>query len=166
MNEAVVSSLANLTGISLISGSTGVNYHAVGSVQTLKLNRVTMKLIDKQSNKQFWSEHFDGALANIFDDLDNLAFRICSAIRYEIYERETEKSRLRSPDEQTDEELMGQAGHILLNSRRTDYGLSVTLIDRVVQRDPNNFMALAIGPGHQWLRLFADIGMFCQQMLS
>src|ERR1700745_602657 len=39
---------------------------------------------------------------------------------------------------------MGQAGHILLNSRRTDYELSVTLIDRVVQRDPNNFMALAI----------------------
>ena len=145
MNEAVASSLTNLTGISLITGSTDVNYHAVGSVQTLGTRyRVTMKLIDKQSNKQFWSEHFDGNLAKIFDDLDDLAFRICSTIRYEIYERETEKSRLRSPDEQTDEELMGQAGHILLNSRRTDYELSVTLIDRVVQRDPNNFMALAI----------------------
>jgi adenylate cyclase len=145
INEAVASSLANLTGISLIAGSSDVNYQAIGSVQTSGAQyRVTMKLIDKESNKQFWSERFDGSLAKIFDDLDNLAFRICSAIRYEVYERETEKSRLRSPDEQTDEQLMGQAGHILLNSRRTDYELSVRLIDRVVQRDPNNFMALAI----------------------
>jgi tetratricopeptide (TPR) repeat protein len=39
---------------------------------------------------------------------------------------------------------MGQAGHILLNSRRSDYERSVALIDLVVERDPNNFMALAI----------------------
>lgn len=39
---------------------------------------------------------------------------------------------------------MGQAGHILLNSRRAGYERSVTLIELVVKRDPNNFMALAI----------------------
>jgi adenylate cyclase len=145
VNEAVTSSLANLTGISLVTASSEANYHAIGSVQTSGSRfRVTVKLLDQRSRKQFWSERFDGDIATTFDALDDLAFRICSALRYEIYERETERSRLRSLEEQTNEELMGQAGHILLNSRRADYERSVTLIDLVVKRDPNNFMALAI----------------------
>ena len=145
VNEAVSSSLANLTGISLVTASSKANYHAIGSVQTSGSRfRVIVKLLDQRSKKQFWSDRFDGDIASTFDALDDLAFRICSALRYEIYERETERSRLRSLEEQTNEELMGQAGHILLNSRRADYERSVTLIDVVVKRDPNNFMALAI----------------------
>ena len=145
VNEAVTSSLANLTGISLVTASSKANYHAIGSVQTSGSRfRVIVKLLDQRSKKQFWSDRFDGDIAGTFDALDDLAFRICSALRYEIYERETERSRLRSLEEQTNEELMGQAGHILLNSRRADYERSVMLIDLVVKRDPNNFMALAI----------------------
>jgi adenylate cyclase len=145
VNEAVTSSLANLTGISLITASSKANYHAIGSVQTSGSRfRVIVKLLDQRSKKQFWSDRFDGDIAGTFDALDDLAFRICSALRYEIYERETERSRLRSLEELTNEELMGQAGHILLNSRRADYERSGTLIDLVVKRDPNNFMALAI----------------------
>src|SRR5262249_46992165 len=88
MEGAVGSSLANLTGISLTTGSAEANYQSVGSVQTLgDRYRVTMKLFDKRSNKQFWAQHFDGSLAKKFDDLDEVAFRICSAIRYKIYER-------------------------------------------------------------------------------
>jgi TolB-like protein/Tfp pilus assembly protein PilF len=145
LNEAVASSLANLTGISLVTGANEANYHAIGSVQISGSRfRIIMKLLDQRSKKQFWSKRFDGDIATTFDALDDLAFRICSALRYEVYERETERSRLRSLEEQTNEELMGQAGHILLNSRRADYERSVTLIDLVVKRDPNNFMALAI----------------------
>ena len=145
VNEAVASSLANLTGISLVTAPGEASYHVLGSVQTSGPRfRITMRLLDQRSKKQFWSERFDGDIATTFDALDNLAFRICSALRYEIYERETERSRLRSLEEQTNEELMGQAGHILLNSRRSDYERSVMLIDLVVKRDPNNFMALAI----------------------
>ena len=145
VTEAVASSIANLTGISLVTASNEAHYHAIGSVQTSGSRfRVTVKLLDQRSKKQFWSEHFDGDIATSFDALDDLAFRVCSALRYEIYEQETERSRLRSLGEQTNEELMGQAGHILLNSRRADYERSVTLIDLVVKRDPNNFMALAI----------------------
>jgi adenylate cyclase len=145
LNEAVASSLANLTGISLVTDANEANYHAVGSVHTSGSRfRVTMKILDQRSKKQFWSERFDGDIATTFDALDDLAFRICSALRYEVYERETERARLRQLEEQTNEELMGQAGHILLNSRRADYERSVTLIDLVVKRDPNNFMALAI----------------------
>jgi TolB-like protein len=145
VNEAIASSLANLTGIELLTAVEAANYHALGSVQTSGPRyRVTVKLVDRRANKQFWSERFDGNMATNFDTLDELALRICSAIRYEIYERETERSRVRSIDEQTNEQLMGQAGHILLNSKRADYERSVGLIDVVLGRDPENFMALAI----------------------
>jgi adenylate cyclase len=145
VTEAVASSLANLTGIALVTTSSKAHYRVVGSVQTSGSRfRITVKLVDRLSSKQFWSEHFDGNTAATFDALDDLAFRICSALRYEIYERETEKSRLRSLELQTNEELMGQAGHILLNSIRADYERSVGLIDLVLKRDPNNFMALTI----------------------
>jgi adenylate cyclase len=145
LNEAVASSLANLTGISLVTEAGQANYHAIGSIQTFGSRfRVTMQILDQRSKKRVWSERFDGDIASTFETLDDLAFRICSALRYEVYERETERARLRSLEEQTNEELMGQAGHILLNSRRVDYERSVTLIDLVVRRDPNNFMALAI----------------------
>ncbi|GLR85952.1 adenylate/guanylate cyclase domain-containing protein [Bradyrhizobium iriomotense] len=145
VNEAVASSLANLTGISLVTAPSEAGYRAIGSVQSSGSRfRVTVKLLDQHSKKQFWSEHFDEDAVASFDAADSLAFRICSALRYEIYEREAERSRLRTLEEQTSEELMGQAGHILLNSRRADYERSVTLIDLVVKRDPNNFMALAI----------------------
>jgi adenylate cyclase len=63
VNEAVASSLANLTGISLVTASNEASYHAIGSVQTSGSRfRVTVKLLDQRSKKQFWSEHFDGCL--------------------------------------------------------------------------------------------------------
>jgi class 3 adenylate cyclase/TolB-like protein len=145
VNEAVASSIANLTGIELLTAVEAAKYRALGSVQTSGSRyRVTVKLVDRLADKQFWSERFDGNMATIFDTLDELALRICSALRYEIYERETERSRVRPVEEQTNEQLMGRAGHILLNSKRTDYERSVELIDIVLGRDPENFMALAI----------------------
>ena len=87
MDEAVTSSLANLTGISLITDSSKAIYHAIGTVHVFGTQyRVTIKLIDQGSKEQFWSERFDGNLEKIFQTLDDLAFRICSAIRYEVYE--------------------------------------------------------------------------------
>jgi adenylate cyclase len=74
VNEAVTSSLANLTGISLVTASSEANYHAIGSVQTSGSRfRVTVKLLDQRSRKQFWSERFDGDIATTFDALDDLA---------------------------------------------------------------------------------------------
>jgi tetratricopeptide (TPR) repeat protein len=101
-------------------------------------------LHDRRAAKQFWSDHFDTGLGDVFAALDELALRISNALRYEIYARETEIAASRSPETLTDEERMGQAGHILLGSKRSDWERSRRLIEPVIAKSPENFMALGI----------------------
>ncbi len=155
IDDEVSGALAKLTGISLVTAVDEADYVAKGSVRAAGNRfRATLQLHDQAEQKQFWSERFDGELEDIFDAMDELAVRICSALRYEIYERETEKSKQRSVEEQSNQELMGQAGHILFQSRRADYEKSRELISIVIERDPDNPMALAIGA---WGRTMLEV---------
>jgi adenylate cyclase len=143
--EAVVASLANLTGISVVTTDDIADYVAKGAVQTAGQRfRATVQLLDTSSHTQFWSERFDGELADVFELLDALALRISTAVRYEIYEREARKADVRPADQQSNEELTGLAGHILLGSKPAEWKRSRELIERVLQRQPDHFMALAI----------------------
>ena len=155
IDDEVSGALAKLTGISLVTVAADADYVAKGSVRAAGNRfRATVQLHDQAEQKQFWSERFDGDLEDIFDAMDKLAVRICSALRYEIYERETEKSKQRPAEEQSNQELMGQAGHILFQSRRADYERSRELISIVIARDPDNPMALAIGA---WGRTMLEV---------
>ncbi len=157
IDDEVSGALANLTGISLITAVDEADYVAKGSVRAAGNRfRTTVLLHDQAEQKQFWSEHFEGDLEEIFDAIDELAVRICSALRYEIYERETEKSKQRPIEEQSNQDLMGQAGHILFQSRRADYERSRELISIVIAREPDNPMALGIGA---WGRILLEV--FC-----
>ncbi len=145
LDDEVAASLANLTGLSVVTAAEDADYLVKGSVRTAEPRfRATVQLVDQGSKKQFWSERFDGDMSDIFETLDDLAVRITTALRYEIYERETEKSKARPVEEQSNQELMGQAGHILFQSKLADWDRSKYLIDLVIEREPDNFMALAI----------------------
>lgn len=155
IDDEVSGALAKLTGISLVTSAEKADYVAKGSVRASgKRFRATLQLEDRADQKQFWSERFDGDLEDIFDAMDELAVRIGNSLRYEIYERETEKSKQRPAEEQSNQELMGQAGHILFQSRRTDYEKSRELISIVIEREPDNPMALAIGA---WGRTMLEV---------
>jgi adenylate cyclase len=103
-----------------------------------------VQLVDQRTHTLFWSDRFGGQLADVFEALDALALRISTAIRFEIYAREAQNSSARPGEEQSDEELISQAGHILLGSKPAEWARSRQLIDNVLQRQPDNFMALAI----------------------
>ena len=160
IDDEVSGALAKLTGIALVTTVDEADYVAKGSVRTAGNRfRAAVQLHDHAEQKQFWSEHFDGDLEDIFEAMDELAIRISSALRYEIYERETEKSKTRPTEEQSNQELMGQAGHILFQSRRADYEKSRELISIVIERDPDDPMALAIGAwGRTLLEVFCGWG--------
>jgi len=106
--------------------------------------RATLQLHDRRAAKQFWSDHFDTEIGDVFAALDELALRISNALRYEIHARETEIAASRAPEALTDEERMSQAGHILLGSKRPDWERSRRLIEPVIAKNPDNFMALGI----------------------
>jgi class 3 adenylate cyclase/TolB-like protein len=145
VEDEISAAVSKLTGIDLITVPEDANYLAKGSVRAVGDRfRVTIQLHDQVAHQQFWCERFDGTLEDIFEAVDALVARVLSTLRYEIYERETEKSKSRPIEEQSNQELMGQAGHILFQCRRAEYEKSRSLISVVVERDPNNPMALAI----------------------
>ncbi len=160
IDDEVSRALAKLTGISLVTLIDEADYVAKGSVRVAGSRfRATVQLHEQAQQEQFWSERFEGSSEDIFDAMDKLSVRISNALRYEIYERETEKSKQRPTEEQTNQELMGQAGHILFQSRRAEYEKSRELISMVIDRDPDDPMALAIGSwGHTLLEVICGYG--------
>jgi len=143
--DEIVAALARLTGLALVTSTEAADYVAKGRIRNAAGRvRATLQLHDRRAAKQFWSDHFDTALGDEFAALDELALRISNALRYEIYARETEIAASRSPEMLTDEERMGQAGHILLGSKRSDWERSRWLIEPVIAKNPDNFMALGI----------------------
>ncbi len=160
IDDEVSGALAKLTGISLVTSADEADYLAKGSVRASGNRfRATVQLHDQLEKEQFWSERFDGDLEDIFEAMDELAARISNSLRYEIYERETEKSKRRPAEEQSNQELMGQAGHILFQSRRANFEKSRELISIVIEREPDNPMALAIGAvGRAMLEVYCGYG--------
>jgi adenylate cyclase len=160
IDDEVSIALAKLTGISLVTVLDEADYVAKGSVRVAGNRfRATVQLHEQAQQEQLWSERFEGSSEDIFDAMDELSVRISNSLRYEIYERETEKSKQRPPEEQTNQELLGQAGHILFQSRRAEYQKSRELISMVVDRDPDDPMALAIGSwGHTLVEVICGYG--------
>lgn len=171
IDNEISAALAKLTGISLVTSDDKADYVAKGSVRISgKRIRATVQLEDQAENEQFWSERLDSNLDDIFEAMDEMAVRISSALRYEIYERETEKSNQRPNEHLSNQDLIGQAGHILFQPRRASYEKSWEMISIVIEREPDNAMALAIGAaGRAMLEVFcgyspvastdAEIGM-------
>ena len=88
VTEEILGALTKLTGIALVTTSDAADYVAKGSVRAAGNRfRTTVQLLDRLEQKPFWSDHFDSDLKDMFEALDNMALRISTALRYEIYER-------------------------------------------------------------------------------
>ncbi|MEO8923733.1 MAG: hypothetical protein ABI330_13075, partial [Caldimonas sp.] len=78
----------------------GVRYLVHGTTQRLDRRvRVTVTLADALRNDILWSEHFDRALGDLFFVQDEVSSAIASAIEPEIARVETERARLKGPED-------------------------------------------------------------------
>ncbi len=155
MTEETFGALTKLTGISMVTACDAADYLVKGSVRAAGNRfRTTVQLLDRSDQKSFWSDRFDEGLDDMFEALDKAAVRISTGVRYEIYQHQTEKTKQIPIEKQTSQELMGEAGHILFHSKRADYEKSRELISIVVEREPENPMALAIAA---WGRVMMEV---------
>jgi adenylate cyclase len=144
-SDEVAAALARLTGLAVVTAADSADYIVKGRIQrSAGRTRATVQLEDRRVAKQFWSERFETELGDSLAALDDLALRISNAVRYEIHGHEAEMAASQAAEALSDEQRLGQAGHILLGSKRGDWERSRRLIDPVVARNPENFMALAI----------------------
>ncbi len=93
VRDAVAAALSNQTGMVMLSDEKKADYVASARVQAMgKRYRATVRVLDRQADEQFASDRFDGGIADLFDAQDDLAYRVHSAIRFAVYDREVAKA--------------------------------------------------------------------------
>ena len=138
-------SLSNQTGIAMLSDPAMADYVVTARLQGLDDRyRATIQILDRRSDEQFASDRFEGEIADLFEAQDELAHHIYMSIRYAIYGRDGSRTDGRPIDEQPSETLLAQAGFVMFQHQRPTYTLAQELLETVIDRDPNNFMALAM----------------------
>jgi TolB-like protein/Flp pilus assembly protein TadD len=130
-------------GIQLIASELGVRFVLQGDVQKNEDKvQINAKLTDAQSNKQLWSESFEGELSNLFSLQDKVTNRIRGSLGPQmviIAATESEKRKSSS-----------QASELILRSRATEFkGLDVAnmeqridLLRQAMRLEPNNLDAM------------------------
>ena len=103
-----------------------------------------IRLLDQRTGEQFASERLDGAMEDLFDAEDELALRVTTAIRFRIYDRELEVRPEGPLEDQSTGDLLIYAGMQLGGLRPDQYLRAREVAALVLDREPGNFMALAI----------------------
>ena len=76
----------------------GVRYLLQGSVRRVGDRlRITAQLVDGDSGAQLWAEHFDGALADVFEFQDRITADVAMVVEPRIQPAEIERSRRERP---------------------------------------------------------------------
>jgi len=145
VEETILTSLANWTGIRLVNEITEADFEVGISIQIVqKRYRTAVKFNDLGARQQFSSARFDGEYADIFESADELCFRISSAIRNNILQREAHNFKSVPLQEKTNEDLLSEAGYLSYSMNIDVQNLAQSMICRVIERDPDNFMALSM----------------------
>jgi tetratricopeptide (TPR) repeat protein len=97
-----------------------------------------VRLVDNRSGEQFWSDRFDGDLSELFDAQDDLAYRVSTALRFSIYDREVAEMEKVPEAERTDEMLLARIGQTLAGANRHEWAGAGPQLDRILARNPSD----------------------------
>lgn len=122
----------------------GVRYVLEGSVRKAGNRvRITAQLIDASGGHHVWAERFDRALNDIFDVQDEITHSIIGAIAPGILAAEIQRTHGKDAAALGQWERVMRAHWHVRRMTREDCLEAIRLIEEVLQRDPNNAMALS-----------------------
>ena len=123
----------------------GAHYVLQGSVRKSgERVRVTTQLVETASGNHLWGDQYDGELSDIFSLQDEVTFAIVAAARSQIHVKDAKRARNLPEDQLTDSELLSVASQRMQGLGAEDYQEARRLTELVVQRSPDNPMALAM----------------------
>ena len=147
VNEAVRAAIANQTGMSLQADPDEADMLVEGTMQALGARyRAVIRLVDQNNQKLIKSERFDGVIADLFDAEDELALQICTSLRFAAFRHEAsslDKSDL-PMEEQESSVIRVHAGGLLSNLSYPEWVEARSLLEVVLERDPDDSSALAM----------------------
>ena len=122
----------------------GVRYVLEGSVRKSGNRvRITAQLIDASGGHHVWAERYDRALEDIFDVQDEITHSIIGAIAPGIVAAEIQRTQGKDAAALGQWERVMRAHWHVRRMTREDCLEAIRLIEEVLQRDPNNAMALS-----------------------
>lgn len=141
-----------------IASALGVRYLLEGSVRRYKQRlRIHAVLIDAPSNREIWSERYDGVDEDLFTFQDQIASSIGAAIDPRVREAEMSRNRGRPTDSFDAYDCVLRGLSVQYNLNRRDLEIAGEMFHRAVEIDPYYGQAhahiawwhnLRIGEGH------------------
>jgi len=139
-----------------IGSELGARYIVGGSVRRFQDSvRITVQLVDVESNRQIWGNTYKGKLDDIFDIQEQVAQQIVEALKLKLsFSEKVSLTKRQTVNAQAyDLYLRGQAYLYRLTKRGTEY--AVQLFEKAIELDPRYAAAYAgcscaYGQMYQW----------------
>jgi len=124
----------------------GVRYVLEGSVRKSGSRvRITAQLIDAETGKHLWAEHYDSDLTDIFALQDEITRKVVAAIEPRLLEAEGIRSQHRPPEDLGAWDMLIQANSLFWRLTRDESQAAIAVLKQLVQRRPS------YAPGHSML---------------
>jgi adenylate cyclase len=146
VRDGIATALSNQTGILVAADPATAHFVVNASVQTAGGRyRATLSLLDRRNGHQFGADRFEGVLDDPFAAQDDLTYRAYNAVRFALHAREMERVRAEPVAKDADtNSLLLRAGSLMFRSDGTGYAEARELLKHVLDREPQNFMALTM----------------------
>ncbi|MHB2037084.1 MAG: adenylate/guanylate cyclase domain-containing protein [Nitrososphaerales archaeon] len=167
LTEELITKLSEIRGLRVIARTSAMSYKkkeksileigrelGVGSVvegsvrKSGKRIRVTVQLLDAQTEEHLWSSNYDKELDDIFAIQSDIASKVASSISTGIFPRPARKET----DDVEAYTMYLKARQLYHEGTESSLRESIVLFDRAISRDPKFALAYA-GLAHAWGRL-------------
>ncbi|MEY4749660.1 MAG: transcriptional regulator HilA [Pseudomonadota bacterium] len=124
----------------------GVRYLVEGSFRQIGDHlRIGAQLVETNSGRLIWSEHYDGIREDVFDLQDRIAQRVAASIEPTLYAAELDRLRLRPTDSLAAYELCLRAlASATRSASRDDVMRALGQVRRALEIDPGYAQAKAL----------------------
>jgi TolB-like protein len=148
ITEGLSAALSRQTGLEIVTQESAAGYLLRGGVRVAGQRcRVSAQLQDVAKNLQIWAENFDVDPSDSFELQDACVYRIAMAVRTQFWLYEGEKISDRDVDELSTGQLLKRAAFNYVKPDIALWRAIPGLMRRVLEKDPDNFMALAMSAG-------------------
>ncbi len=140
----------------------GVRYVLEGSIRRAgERLRISAQLVECDGGQHIWAEHFDGAVAEVFDFQDRITESVATVVGPHIQKAELDRSRRDRPGSVAAYDLYLRALPKLLMETAEDNAAAFALLTEALALEPDNpvFLALAsFAIGHRGTMAYPPIG--------
>ena len=143
VRTGIATSLSNQTGWDLVSDVGAADYVVTVTFQVQGTRyRAATRILDSATGRHFAADRFDGSLDDPFAAEDDLTYRVYNSIRFGLHRREMEMVEQDPVAAESDNGLQLKAASLLYQPYIDTFLEARAVLERVIARSPENFIAL------------------------